>query len=106
LIKTHANNISPHKSVDNWILSADSGITCNSWSFSSESNGTQNIHDEVDPEHLNNVQWNSSECTSTDNSNEANSNVNGQLELNELSDIIKNSSTVFNRSIDRKEIVI
>jgi len=55
---------------------------------------------------LDNIKWNSSDSASTNDGDEANSDVNGQLELNELSDVIENGSTIFDGSVDRLEIVI
>jgi hypothetical protein len=55
---------------------------------------------------LDNVQWDSSYCASTKDGNEANCKVNGQLKLDELSNVIENSSSVFDGFIDRIKIVV
>jgi hypothetical protein len=55
---------------------------------------------------LNNVQWNSSDCAPTKDSDETDCKVNGQLKLDELSDVVENGSTVFDGFIDRIKVIV
>lgn len=108
LIGSLNKNLSPHSWKNNLIVSSDSlrlAVVGLIW-FSSNCDGTKDIHDQVGPEHLNNIERGMSESSSTKNSDGANNDVDGHLELNELSNVVKDGSTPLDSSADGNEIVI
>ena len=99
LVERHENDLSPHGCKNELLCSADS-IRCKFWILigwlSSKSNGTENIHYQIAPKHLNNVEWWMTEGETTQNSDEAERNVHCHLELKEFLHVVKNSSAPFN----------
>lgn len=95
--------MSPHNGIDDLVFPADSfrlAAAFTSWLFCTERDGCKNVHDKVGPEHLNDVKWNLSDGAAADDSDNANNDVNGNLELQEFLHVIKDSSSPFNRSIN------
>jgi len=74
--------------------------------FSTKGDGSEDIHDQVGPEHLNNVKWVVADNCSSNNCDRANNDVDGKLELNELSNVVEDGESPLHRSVNRLEFVI
>ena len=85
-----SENVSPHDFSNDgsvlviWLSLKDRVIR----SFSSQSKSGEGIHDQVDPEHLNGSQWGFSKDGRSEEDDEHGNNVDGKLELKELSNVI------------------
>jgi hypothetical protein len=56
----------------------------------------ENIHHEINPKHLNDIKGWLTNSAASKNGNETNYDIDCQLELEELSDVIKNGSSPLN----------
>ena len=103
------NDVSPHNGVDNGV-GLLSRHTLHDFFYvgwlSSESKGSEGVHDQVDPEHLSRSERGLAENASTSEHNEHSDDVYCQLELEELSHIVVDVASIFNSSQDRLEVVI
>ena len=75
-------------------------------SFSSKGNSSEDVHDQVNPKKLNNVERRhaSADATQDDNSQEAE--VHSELELKELANIVYDVATPFHGLKNRSEVVV
>ena len=74
--------------------------------FSTHSDGSKNVHDQVGPEHLDDIQWSETEGHTSQNGDEAEYDIDGQLELDELTHVFKYRSSPFHRLVDGNKIVV
>lgn len=107
LINRVEHNLSPEFGIHDKIFPADS------WAslilpvrLSSERDGTKDIHDQVAPEHLDDVKGWVSHGGATQDCDEAEDHIDGELELDEFSNIVIESSSPLDSPVDRAEIVI
>jgi hypothetical protein len=103
-----AKHLSPDFSQEN-LVSAAYSIRFTLVLFvglSSNGNCSKDIHNQVGPKHLYNVQRSVTKSAASKNSNEADNDVDCKLELDELPHIIKDCSSPFDRSVDRDKIII
>lgn len=91
----------------------DRSLSADSWAafvfavwLGSDSNGAKNIHDQVCPEHLHDIQWRVADGSASENRDEADDDVDGNLELQEFPTIVVEGSAPFDRSVNGVEIVI
>ena len=63
------------------------------WVLSSQSQGCERVHDQVDPKKLNSGKWRLPHDHSTDESSDQSHYVDSKLELQELSDVVIDIST-------------
>lgn len=107
LVGRMQNNSPPEFRNHNWSFPADSRATFvfAVW-LGSEGNGAENVHDQVCPEHLHDIQWGMADGCASQNCNEANDNINGNLELQEFPAVVVEGSAPLDRSVDGVEIVI
>lgn len=107
LVEGLDKNLPPHLWEDDFLTSADSDAWLR-WvvRFSANGDGSQNVHDEVCPEHLDDVERGMAHGGSAQNGNEDNGDVDGQLELQELPNIIEDRPAPFERLVDRYEVVV
>jgi len=68
--------------------------------FSGERNSSKGVHNHVDPEKLSNTERRVSEGSTSDQDNSEADNVNNKLELDELSDVVKDVSSPLSSSED------
>lgn len=88
LINSMSDNVSPHD-WGNHVLSLSVGFSVEQiWSgfLSGEGERGEGIHDQVNPEHLNGVQGRFSQDSTSQENHEHGDDVDGDLELEELSD--------------------
>lgn len=64
-----------------------------SWLFSTQGQGSHGVHNQVDPQELHSGQRSTILGNSTKEGNDKGDDVNGKLELKELSDVIVDTST-------------
>jgi len=108
LVDGVSENVSPHDfSNDGSVLviwlSLKNGVI---WWLSSQSKSGEGIHDQVDPEHLNGSQWGLSKDGRSKEDNEHSNNVDGKLELKELSNVIIDVSSEFKSNNNGGEVII
>jgi len=75
-------------------------------SFSSKGNSGENVHDQVNPEKLNDVEGRHSGADATQDDNGHAAEVHSELELKELADIVNNVATPFHGLSNRSEVVV
>lgn len=102
MIGNLTQNVSPHNWEDEFVrfllLFKLDGVRVGR--FSGKRNSSKGIHDHVYPQELNNTErWVSKSSTSKENNDKAD-NVNYKLELDELSDVVKNVSSPLGSSVD------
>lgn len=99
--------MSPHFRQDNLGFSADSRALV-VWivGFSTNSDGSKNVHDQVGPEHLDDIQRSETEGHTSQNGDEAEYDIDGQLELDELAHVFEDRSSPFDRLVDGNKIVV
>merc|ERR1740117_1693749 len=108
LVDGVSENVSPHDFSNNgsvlviW-LSLKNGVI---WWLSSQSKSGEGIHDQVNPEHLNGSQWGFSKDGRSSEDNEHSNNVDGKLELKELSNVIIDVSSEFKSNNNGGEVII
>ena len=103
-----SNNVSPHDWVDNGV-SLISGFALEDiliGGLSGKGQSSEGIHNQVDPEHLSGRERRLSEEASTGEHDEHGDNVDGQLELKELSDIVEDAATVTDSGENRAEVIV
>ena len=94
--------MSPDFGKNNFVSSADSVgflLALLIW-LSSNGDGSEDIHNEVGPKHLDNIEWWMANGHSSQNCDKANNNIDGELELDELSHVVENSSSPFHRLVN------
>lgn len=74
--------------------------------FSAHSDGSENVHDQIGPEHLDYIQRSETEGHTSQNGDEAEYDIDSQLELDELAHIFKDCSSPFDRLVDGNKIVV
>lgn len=74
--------------------------------FSTNSDGSKNVHDQVGPEHLDDIQRSETEGHTSQNGDEAEYDIDGQLELDELAHVFEDRSSPFDRLVDGNKIVV
>lgn len=103
------DNLSPVLLQDN-NFSLRSGNSCELGSllvlFCSESDSTKDVHDQVAPKHLNDVERVLANCGSSDDRNGANDNVDSKLELHELPHVVENGLAPLHGSVNGLELVV
>lgn len=72
----------------------------------SQTNGSKGIHNEIDPQKLDDAEWWVTKGRSTNQYGEAANNIDTELELQELSNVVKDISSPTCGSEDRAEIVV
>lgn len=108
MVDSVTEDISPHDWGDDsvvfivWLSLED----LHGWWFSGKGESSEGIHDQVNPEHLNGSQWGFSEDGRSEEDNEHSNNVDGKLELKELSDVIIDVSSELKSNNDGGEVVI
>jgi hypothetical protein len=125
LVDNLGYNVSPHVSVENWIFSTDSQlwvffsfvfflcffifrifIFLLEWGFRAKSNSSKSVHNQVHPKQVNDSEWWSSN-TKWRNENACNqTNIHCHLELDELTNILEQSSSPHNCLVNWQEIII
>lgn len=102
------NDVSPHDGVNDdiglcgWL--AVHNIV--SGRFSSQSKGSEGVHDYIDPKKLDGGEWLLSEEASTGEDEEHSDDVDSELELKELADIVIDVTAIFDSGQDGAEVVI
>jgi hypothetical protein len=111
LVEHHAKDASPHGHCQDFVSSADTigptfiSLASLEW-FSTDGDGTQSVHDEVEPKELNDVEGCVAKGHATQKNNEAQSDVDSKLELDELSHVVEDGATPHDGIVDGLEIVI
>lgn len=108
LVEGLHDNLSPDLGKDDLVSSANSVgllLILFVW-FSADGDSSEDIHDQVGPKHLNYIKWSVSDCHTTKDGNEADNDVDGKLELDELSNVVEDGSSPFHRSVDRDKVVV
>ena len=82
------------------------GLELGRRSLSREGNGCENIHDEVDPEELHDVEGGVTKDKSSDDDKEHRCDINGHLELHELANVLLNVTAEPDCGNERGELVI
>lgn len=103
-----SENVSPHHLCHDRSIFVV-GLSCQNiflWRFSGKSKGSEGVHDQVHPEHLDSSQRRVLQNNRSKENNEHCSNIDRQLELKEFSDIIVDVSSVSESNDDRTEVVI
>lgn len=102
LIESLPENLSPHFRQNHFVVSADSTGGYFIWFIwlCANGNSSQDVHDKVGPQHLNDVQWLTAQCSSTQNGDRTEDDVDSHLELEEFSGIIKDRSSPLYRLIN------
>lgn len=76
------------------------------WWLGSKGKSGEGVHDQVDPEHLYSVQWRFLGHDGTQEDNEHSDKVDGELELQEFSNIIVDISSVLKSNNNGGEVII
>ena len=102
LIDDLAEDGSPHFRQEDLVVLLYSSLLKLSWvgRLGGKSNGGESVHDHVDPEELDDVEWAVSESGSTEEHDEESTDVNSHLEDNELSDVVVDVSSPLGGSED------
>lgn len=103
-----AQDVSPHNWSDNlfiFILWLSIEDIISRW-LGGKSKGTKSIHNQINPKHLNGIKWRISHNNWSEENDEHSTNVNSKLELQEFSNIIKYTSSVFKSNDNRGEVII
>lgn len=111
LVEGLSENVSPHDSVHDFVSSADtSGASLTDVlglkRLGANGDGGQSVHDQVDPEQLNDIERRVSEGETTQENDKAQCDVDRQLELHEFAYISEDRSAPHDCVMDRLEIVI
>jgi len=101
-------DVSPHDLVHDFVVTAgglavEQSITRR---LSGEGKGSEGVHNEVHPEHLDGGEGGIGEQDGAREHDEHGSDVDGKLELQELLDVVEDVATVLNGGFDGAEVVV
>lgn len=80
---TLANDLTPHKWFKDFCFTADSAL-CSGIVACSKSDGSEDVHHQVDPKHLDNIEWQVAEGCGTNEACNKHGSANSELEDNEF----------------------
>jgi hypothetical protein len=108
LIECLRSHSSPHEWGQNLVILLDalSSKFFWVWGFGRKCDGSHNIHNNVDPEELNDREWGGSKESSSKDDKEEARDVNCKLELNEFPDIVEDVTSPSDCVNNRGEVII
>mmetsp|Transcript_14890 Transcript_14890/g.25364 ORF Transcript_14890/g.25364 Transcript_14890/m.25364 type:complete len:276 (-) Transcript_14890:2131-2958(-) len=71
-----------------------------------DGDGAEDVHDEVDPEHLDDVEGRPAQREARQEGDEAEDDVDGELELQELADVVEDGAAPLDAAVDGHEVVV
>ena len=106
LVDELGENGSPHFWDEDSEFSADAAAGIFLVWICADGNGSQDVHDEVQPKHLDDVEWQVTKSQSTEEANEHEHTIDCKLELDELAHIVEHGASPFDGLLNRYEVVI
>ena len=108
LVKDLGEDVAPHDGKDEVLGLLDSVLAQLGWvrRLSGESDGSEDIHNQIDPQKLNYSEWTRPNSKTAQKHDENTRKVYRQLEHNELPAVLKDISSPLNRVEDRRKVVV